>query len=72
MVLTYANTAIDGIQDAKISFLDKHVTDNSFKKPMVDFVEAQREFTKQIVKTTYMLFDSFGDTFMNTLTRGKK
>ena len=72
MVLAYANSAIDSIQDAKISFLDKHVTEKSFKQPMVDFVEAQREFTKQVAKTTYSLFDSFGDSFMNTLTRGKK
>jgi hypothetical protein len=71
-MLAYANTAIDGIQDAKISFLDKHVTDKSFKQPMVDFVEAQREFTKQVAKTTYSLFDLFGNNFMNTLTRGKK
>lgn len=71
-MLAYANTAIDGIQDAKISFLDKHVTDKSFKEPMVDFVEAQREFTKQVAKTTYQVFDTFVDTFMNTLTRGKK
>jgi len=71
-MLAYANTAIDGIQDAKISFLDKHVTDTSFKEPMVDFVEAQREFTKQVAKTTYQVFDTFVDTFMNTLTRGKK
>jgi len=71
-MLAYANTAIDGIQDAKISFLDKHVTDTSFKEPMVDFVEAQREFTKQVAKTTYQVFDTFVDTFMNTITRGKK
>jgi hypothetical protein len=71
-MLAYANTAIDGIQDAKISFLDKHVTDTSFKEPMVDFVEAQREFTKQVAKTTYQVVDTFVDTFMNTLTRGKK
>jgi len=71
-MLAYANMAIDGIQDAKISFLDKNVTDKSFKEPMVDFVEAQREFTKQVAKTTYQVFDTFVDTFMNTLTRGKK
>jgi hypothetical protein len=71
-MLAYANMAIDGIQDAKISFLDKNVTDMSFKEPMVDFVEAQREFTKQVAKTTYQVFDTFVDTFMNTLTRGKK
>jgi len=71
-MLAYANTAIDGIQDAKISFLDKHVTDTSFKEPMVDFVEAQREFTKQVAKTTYQVFDTFVDTFMSILTRGKK
>jgi hypothetical protein len=70
-MLAYANTAIDGIQDAKINFLDKHVTDKSFKEPMVDFVEAQREFTKQVAKTTYQVFDTFVDTFMNTITRGK-
>ena len=47
----YANMAIDSIQDAKITFLKQTVQEESLKKPLVDFVEAQRVFTKQIAKS---------------------
>ena len=42
----YSNMAIDSIQNAKINFLKQTVKEESLQKPLVDFVEAQRVFTK--------------------------
>jgi hypothetical protein len=47
----YANLAIDSIQNAKNTFLDTVVKEESVKAPMKSFVEAQRIFTKQIAKS---------------------
>jgi hypothetical protein len=43
--------AIDTIQNAKLEFLRHTMKDESIKKPLEDFVEAQRKFTKQIAKS---------------------
>jgi hypothetical protein len=45
------STNIDSIQDAKITFLKQTVQEDSLKKPLIDFLEAQRVFTKQIAKS---------------------
>ena len=45
------STNIDSIQDAKITFLKHTVQEDSLKKPLIDFIEAQRVFTKQIAKS---------------------
>ena len=49
----YADMTIDVVQDAKNKFLDTFVKEESVKKPMKAFVEAQRIFTKQIAKSAY-------------------
>jgi len=50
-MLYYANMAIDTIQNAKNTFLDTFVKEESIKTPMKEFVQAQREFTKDVVKS---------------------
>ena len=64
----YANMAIDSIQDAKITFLKQTVQEDSLKKPLVDFVEAQRVFTKQIAKSASDVMALTSQTFANAIT----
>jgi len=68
----YANMAIDSIQDAKITFLKQTVQEESLKKPLVDFVEAQRVFTKQIAKSASDVMTIASETFANAITGTKK
>ena len=68
----YANMAIDSIQDAKITFLKQTVQEDSLKKPLVDFVEAQRVFTKQIAKSASDVTTLAAETFANAITGTKK
>jgi len=64
----YANMAIDSIQDAKINFLKQTVQEDSLKKPLVDFVEAQRVFTKQIAKSANDVITLTSQTLANAIT----
>ena len=64
----YANMAIDSIQDAKITFLKQTVQEDSLKKPLIDFVEAQRVFTKQIAKSANDVMTLTSQTFANAIT----
>jgi hypothetical protein len=60
--------AIDSIQNAKINFLKQTVKEDSLQKPLVDFVEAQRVFTKQIAKSASDVMTIAAETFANTIT----
>jgi hypothetical protein len=60
--------AIDSIQDAKINFLKQTVKEDSLKKPLVDFVEAQRVFTKQVVKSANDVMNIAAETFANSIS----
>jgi len=64
--------AIDSIQDAKITFLKQTVQEESLKKPLVDFVEAQRVFTKQIAKSASDVLTLTAQTFANAITSTTK
>ena len=64
----YSNMAIDSIQNAKINFLKQTVKEDSLQKPLVDFVEAQRVFTKQIAKSASDVITIAAETFANTIT----
>jgi len=60
--------AIDSIQNAKINFLKQTVKEESLQKPLVDFVEAQRVFTKQIAKSANDVITLATETFANAIT----
>ena len=68
----YSNMAIDSIQNAKINFLKQTVKEESLQKPLVDFVEAQRVFTKQIAKSASDVMTIASETFANAITGTKK
>ena len=46
--LWFANQFVDTVQNAKNQFLDTFVWDEKIKAPLKQFVEAQREFTKEV------------------------
>jgi len=64
----YSNMAIDSIQNAKINFLKQTVKEDSLQKPLIDFVEAQRVFTKQIAKSANDVITLATETFANAIT----
>ena len=64
----YANMAIDSIQNAKINFLKQTVKEDSLQKPLIDFVEAQRIFTKQVAKTSNDVMNIASETFANAIS----
>ena len=64
----YSNMAIDSIQNAKINFLKQTVKDSTLQKPLVDFVEAQRVFTKQVAKTSTDVMNIASETVANTIS----
>ena len=64
----YANMAIDSIQNAKINFLKQTVKEDSRQKPLIDFVEAQRVFTKQVAKTSNDVMNIASETFANAIS----
>ena len=68
----YSNMAIDSIQNAKINFLKQTVKEESLQKPLVDFVEAQRVFTKQIAKSANDVMSIATETFANAITGSTK
>ena len=55
---------IDGIQNAKVQFVNTFVTNDSMKKNMLAYVEAQREFAKSVVRGN----KAFGDAVVKFLT----
>ena len=50
--LYFANYFVDQVQDAKNKVVDTFVYDTKMKESIKSFVEAQREFTKQVNRTT--------------------
>jgi hypothetical protein len=48
------------------------VQEESLQKPLVDFVEAQRVFTKQIAKSANDVINIASETFANAITGTKK
>jgi hypothetical protein len=62
-MLTYANQAIDAIQDLNTKSLKTFVTEESFRKPLQAIVDAQTAYAKEMVKTGTELFESVSKQF---------
>lgn len=54
----YFNTAIDSVQYAKTQFLDTFVKEETLRAPMQDFVNAQAQFAREVVKVSAAMFDT--------------
>lgn len=50
MQFANATTAIDTIKDAKTKILDTLVTEQSFRKPLQSFVDAEAQLAKATVR----------------------
>jgi hypothetical protein len=55
---------IDSVQDSKKYFVSTFVTEDQLKKPLFDFIEAQRQFTKVMVKTGNDIMSLMTDTLI--------
>lgn len=53
-----ADMAIDAVQSAKTTWLQTFIKEESVRKPLIDFVEAQCKFTKQIAKSYFEITGS--------------
>ena len=51
MSTMYADMAIDTIQNAKLQVVRHTVKDDEVRKPLENFVEAQRVYTKAVTKS---------------------
>lgn len=47
-----ADATIDAVQTAKKTFVNTFVTNESIKGPMIEFIDAQSEYTKKAAKVT--------------------
>ena len=70
-MLFYANMAIDAIQSGKTSWLNQFVQDESVKKPVQQFVDAQTQFTKQIAKTYWNMTGAVAETLVSKVFTAK-
>ena len=55
--LWFANQFVDAVQNAKNQFIDTFVWDEKVKAPLKQFVESQREFTKQVNRSASEVID---------------
>ena len=55
---TYISTAIDSVQYAKTQFLNTFVKEESIRKPLQDFVNAQALFARNMVNIGNDLFQA--------------
>ena len=54
------NMWIDAIQNAKKTWIDTWVKDESMSKPLNEFIKVQTEFTKEAVKQTNAFANAAG------------
>lgn len=62
-MIQYVNTAIDTIQSIKTSFINSFITQESYKKPMLAFVDAQTDFAKATAKSVHDVAFKMGEDF---------
>ena len=70
--LYFANYFVDQVQDAKNKVVDTFVFNDKIKKSIKDFVESQREFTKQVNRSTNEVTELTAITFKETLEKTVK
>ena len=57
------NMWIDTIQNAKKSWVNTWVKDETMSKPMLEFIDTQTTFTKEAVQQVSTLANATGDLF---------
>ena len=61
------NMWIDMIQNAKKTWVDTWVKDESMSKPLNDFISTQTEFTKSAMKQTNAFANAAGEAFAKVI-----
>jgi len=64
------NIWIDTIQNAKKTWVDTWIKDESMSKPLYDFISAQTEFTKTAMKTSNEFANIAGEAMAKGLKNG--
>jgi len=64
-MLTYANMAVDAIQSGKTSWINTFVQDEQLKTPLQTFVNTQTDYTKQILKSAWDIFNVTSEAWSN-------
>ena len=64
-MLTYANMAVDAIQSGKTSWINTFVQDEQLKTPLQTFVNTQTDYTKQILKWAWDIFNVTTEAWSN-------
>lgn len=64
-MLTYANMAVDAIQSGKTSWINTFVQDEQLKTPLQTFVNTQTDYTKQILKSAWDIFNVTTEAWSN-------
>lgn len=59
-MIQFVNSAIDTIQGIKTSFVNSFITQESYKKPALSFIEAQTAFAKASAKSVYDVAEKIG------------
>ena len=67
-----ADMAIDAIQSAKITWLQTFIKEDSVRKPLQEFVEAQTKYTKQIAKSYFDITGSATKAVVDKVFTGKE
>jgi hypothetical protein len=70
--LWFANQFVDTVQNAKNQFLDAFIWDEKVKAPMKQFVESQREFTKQVNRSASEVIDHSFDAVKTSFQKLNK
>ena len=68
-MVTYIHSAIDAVQNAKKTFLTTYVTEESYRKPLEEFVDTQTDFAKQVTQTSWEMGHAFLDTVNKALSQ---
>ena len=61
------NMWIDMVQNAKKSWVDTWVKDESMSKPLNDFIKVQTEFTKDAMKHTNAFANAAGEAMAKVM-----
>ena len=67
--MLFANQIIDTFQNGKKNFVNTFVTNESMKTTMLDFVDAQTEYTKEAVKKLSGLTSSLSMQLINETSK---
>lgn len=70
-MLIYANMAIDAIQNAKKTWVNTFIKNEEVSAPLLQFVESQTLFTKQIAKSWWDVSGAASESLVSKVFSSK-